>query len=154
MSRKLIFVSGLLACFSLHLLIAEPERNAILHSAYPDHEFVRHMRLQLAQTPLEILASVVNKHQHLSGIGLRLFDAYDEFLGILSDSEKRKHLDKLVAGSEMDDPVYRQMQHVSHSFRDALIERGSPSLQHGGSAPRHAVAAHPQRRGYRAPPAT
>jgi hypothetical protein len=122
MSRKLIFVSGLLACFSLHSLIAEAERDAILNAAYPDHEFVRHMRLQLAQTPLEILASAINRHGHLKPVGFRLFDAYDKFLGILSDNEKRKHLNTLALDSEDGDVVFEQLREVSHSFRDALIE--------------------------------
>lgn len=122
MSRKLIFVSGLLTCFSLHLLMSEPERRSMLSAAYPAHEFVRHMRVQLAQTPLEILASVINKYDHLSAIGLRLFGAYDEFLGVLSDPEKRNHLDQLAPGSEDGDLAFEQLREASHSFRDALLE--------------------------------
>jgi predicted nucleotidyltransferase len=122
MSRKLIFVSGLLTCFSLHLLMSEPERRSMLSTAYPAHEFVRHMRVQLARTPLEILASVINGHDHLSAIGLRLFGAYDEFLAVLGDPEKRNHLDRLVPGSEDGDPAFEQLRDASHSFRDALLE--------------------------------
>ena len=122
MSRKLIFVSGLLACFSLHLITTEPERVALLDSAYPQHEFVRHMRRQLAQTPLEILASVINRYDHLNHVGMALFSAYDEFLGVLGDQEKREHLDKLSPGTEDGDPTFRQLRVASHSFRDALLD--------------------------------
>ena len=60
MSRKLIFVSGLLGCFSGHLLLPEPE-------------FVRHLGRVFAQTPLEIVASVINRQEHLRAIGAQLF---------------------------------------------------------------------------------
>lgn len=85
MSRKLIFVSGLLACFSAHLLLTESERCQILTSTDSTHEFVRHMRNLLSQTPLEILAAVVNRYPRLHPLGLQLFDAYDAFIGALRD---------------------------------------------------------------------
>jgi predicted nucleotidyltransferase len=122
MSRKLIFVTGLLACFSLHLLMSESERKSLLSATYPEHEFVRHMRLQFERAPLETLASVINRHDHLAPLGTRLFDAYDLFLGVLSDKSQRDHLDGLVLGMNAQDELLEKMRHASHGFRDALLE--------------------------------
>jgi predicted nucleotidyltransferase len=121
-SRKLTFVSGLLACFSLHLLLPETERAAILTSRDPAHEFVRYMRNLLSQTPLELVAAVVNRYPHLHGVGERLFQSYDEFLGILCDKEMRKHLNELAPGNENKDTLYQAMRRTSHVFRAALLE--------------------------------
>jgi hypothetical protein len=122
MSRKLIFVSGLLACFSFHLLLPETERAGVVGSAYSSLGFVRWMRDILSQTPLEILASVINRYDHLRELGVVIFQAYDDFLGVLTDTDKRSHLESLSPGHEESDVVYQQIRKDSHRFRDALLE--------------------------------
>jgi hypothetical protein len=122
MSRKLIFVSGLLACFSYHLLISDNEGSALLNSPDASHEFVRHLRRVFAQTPLEIMAAVINRHEHLRPVGAQLFRAYDEFLGALSDETQRKHLDSLAHGDEDTDSLFGQLSRCSRTFRDALLD--------------------------------
>jgi predicted nucleotidyltransferase len=87
MSRKLIFVSGLLACFSGHILLSASELSALIRTPNAPYEFVRHLRRVLAQTPLEIVASVINRYQHLHPVGIRLFSAYEVFLAALRDKE-------------------------------------------------------------------
>jgi predicted nucleotidyltransferase len=122
MSRKLIFVSGLLGCFSVHLLLPDEEKAAVLAADNPSQEFVRHLRHVFAQTPLEILAGVVNRHNHLGPLGKKLFSAYDEFLGALRDPSKRAHLDSLAPGAAEGDPLFQELRARSHEFRDALLE--------------------------------
>jgi predicted nucleotidyltransferase len=122
MSRKLIFVSGLLACFSLHLVIAEEDRKALIGSAYPTQEFVRHMRRQLSLTPLEILAQIIIFHPHLEQVGARLFNSYEQFLGVLADKELRTELEELQPEEEEDSLLLQRLRTVSHEFRDALLE--------------------------------
>lgn len=121
MSRKLIFVSGLLGCFSVHLQLAEAERVALLTTDDPSQEFVRHLRRTFAQTPLEILAAVLNRHSHLGPIGKKLFGA-DKFLGTLRDPAKRARLDSLPPGTAEADPLFQELRAHSHEFRDALLE--------------------------------
>jgi predicted nucleotidyltransferase len=121
MSRKLIFVSGLLACFSYHLLLPEGERRQMLRSLAARHDFVRHLRRVLDQTPLEILAAVINQNAHLRDTGAQLFQAYDEFLGALGDQTKRASLDALRPGDEDGDPLFQELRKCSHRFRDALL---------------------------------
>lgn len=107
MSRKLIFVSGLLACFSGHVLLSAPELSALMRTANAPYEFVRHLRRVFAQTPLEIVASIINRHAHLRPVGAKLFSAYDAFLGVLRDGEKREHLDSLSPEAEDADSIHR-----------------------------------------------
>jgi hypothetical protein len=121
MSRKLIFVSGLLGCFSGHLLLPEPELSTLIQMADAPYEFVRHLRRVFAQTPLKIVASVINRQEHLRAIGAQLFGAYDVFIGVLRDSDKRAHLDRLPPESEDSDMIYQQLRHASHEFRDAIL---------------------------------
>jgi predicted nucleotidyltransferase len=121
MSRKLIFVSGLLACFSGHVLLSAPELSALMRTANAPYEFVRHLRRVFAQTPLEIVASIINRHAHLRPVGAKLFSAYDAFLGVLRDGEKREHLDSLSPEAEDADSIHRELRQASHEFRDAVL---------------------------------
>jgi predicted nucleotidyltransferase len=122
MSRKLIFVSGLLACFSGHVLLTESELSRLIRSPNATYEFVRHLRRVLAQTPLEIVASVINRQDHLRPIGVRLFSAYDVFIGVLRDPEKRVRLDGLSAEAEENDSIHQELRGASHDFRDAVLD--------------------------------
>ena len=122
MSRKLIFVSGLLGCFSVHLQLADAEKAALLTADNPSQEFVRHLRRVFAQTPLEILAAVVNRYHHLGPIGKKLFGAYDKFLGTLRDPSGRARLNSIAPGAAEADPLFQELRAYSHEFRDALLE--------------------------------
>jgi predicted nucleotidyltransferase len=122
MSRKLIFVSGLLACFSGHILLTAPELSALISTTHAPDEFVRHLRHVFAQTPLEIVASIINKHEHLRPIGVRLFSAYDVFIGALRDDQKRARLERLPAEAEDHDSIYQDLRRASHEFRDAVLD--------------------------------
>ena len=121
-SRKLIFVSGLLSCFSHHLLLSKDEGNAILRASDPAHEYLRSLRNLLAHTPLEILASVIKRYPHLWPVGSKLFEAYDDFIAVLSDDTTRRHLNGLRPGTELGDANYIRLRQASHSFRDGLLQ--------------------------------
>jgi hypothetical protein len=75
-----------------------------------------------SRTPLEILATVVLAFEHLRDTGRTLFDAYDGFLGMLSDRGTRDYLEKLPAHPRSGDPVWERARLVSHRFRDGLLE--------------------------------
>jgi hypothetical protein len=97
MSRKLLYVSGLLTCFSCH------ERFASLHSpetypAAPEERAalgVKYLREQFEQTPLEILAAALLRHTHLEPTARKLSESYDRFVGMLADTELRSRLNSL-----------------------------------------------------------
>lgn len=119
MSRKLIFVSGLLTCFSCELGLGNsggfkncnrPEASACVHCL---QRFTR-------RTPLEILASTLCSFEGLDDLAKQLFDSYDGFLGLLAEPETRNRLEKLPPDHYRDDEVYQRARVLTHAFRDGL----------------------------------
>jgi hypothetical protein len=123
MSRKLLYVAGLLNCFYLHMLFKDPEtRRSVFSLEDQRPKAIDILRSEFADPPLDIVAGVFFNQDHMYKIASRLFGAYDEFLGILSDSNLRAHLDKLQADDGDTDEVYQRAREASHRFRDSLLE--------------------------------
>jgi len=85
LSRKLIFISGLLACFSCHLDATDDQKKQI-YPAKAVQPLVEHLRRRLKLTPLESLAATLLKFEELDSSSSKLFTAYDEFVGIWQTS--------------------------------------------------------------------
>jgi predicted nucleotidyltransferase len=122
MSRKMTYVSGLLTCFGCHLKIGDLTGGPDCPEEGAEAECIDCLRGRLKRTPLEILAETLLEFDHLEGTARRLLTAYDGFLGILSDSGKRGHLEKLAEEQYEKDEVFREARRLSHDFRDGLIE--------------------------------
>jgi hypothetical protein len=119
MSRKLIFASGLLLCFSCHL---DPELQTTI-STQKDViklNLVKHIREFVRQSPLEIVARAVQQFSIADGVRRDLFSSYTEFLEILDDKESRQHLKSLRAENSPNDPVFRRIREISSVFEKAL----------------------------------
>ncbi len=125
MSRKLIFAAGLLTCINAHV------RPELVHAA--DDTKDAHWALQeyLARAtnrpPIETLAEAVLAYGFQAQPGGRfnelvgLFTAYDEFLGILNDTEKRELLDKLDRNAARDESLFTEdCRSIGNRFQDAL----------------------------------
>lgn len=128
LSRKLIYASGLLACFSCHLSLSEEEWNRVSASENPQL-LIEHLRTILQKTPLEILATMLMRYESLLGASKRLFDAYDAFLGLMADQQirldgksRREHLDKLDMADLENDPVYAEAREIRRAFGNALTD--------------------------------
>jgi hypothetical protein len=124
MSRKLIFMAGMLACFNCHLDYELEERN---HKYERSNllEVLDSMKMTFDNTPLDIVAETLlkyEKHEKLWPSVTKLFGAYDAFIGLLDDAEKRSRLSKLTPSEMEDDPVYRDARKIRHSFREAIHE--------------------------------
>jgi len=128
MSRKLIFVSGLLTCFSCNL---EEKLQAKISTDEHDIKTVRsknlahlqdHILQYVRQTPLDIVAIAVKEYGIDGAIVGKLFSAYDEFLGLVGNPEKRAWLKNLRAENSRTDSVFREVQNFSSRFSDALDE--------------------------------
>jgi hypothetical protein len=118
-SRKLIFIAGLLACFSFEW---DPPADASEIRA--DRErllpYLRdHIRLHLNQTPLDLLASAALTSSDDS-TSRRVFDAYDQFLGILADPAKRSELESLAIEDTLDSSVWNEAHEASGNFRNGI----------------------------------
>ena len=122
MSRKLLYVSGLLTCYSCHLKLASRPSLFPCDAGSGTAECVGCLRDWMRQTPLEILASVLLHFNHLDDVGCKLFDAYNEFLGMLADQEARDLLEKLPPRPDPADLVWGRARLITHSFRDGLLE--------------------------------
>jgi hypothetical protein len=122
MSRKLLYVSGLLACFRCHLDFGDQQRAYIFDDAGARLEVVDLVYLIFRDTPLDIIATFALEHRHLDDTSARLFGAYDEFMGILRDPEQREHLTKLPEASADSDERYQRARGLSHQFREAVLD--------------------------------
>ena len=119
MSRKLIFVSGMLTCFGFELY--GRDRRWIRDDGKIDTpELVRFLRERIRVRPLESLAEALLRPGIRPETGALLFDSYDAFLGILADEEKRDHLKKLPLDALGADPVFADVRKLGRKFQDGL----------------------------------
>jgi predicted nucleotidyltransferase len=122
MSRKLIYVSGLLACFRCHLDYTPEDRGRIFCDPNRRQEVIEHLEGIFRLTPLEIVANELLRYPHLDGAAKKILNSYDEFVGILSDAEARTHLEQLTEADADADDIYQRARGLSHMFRDGLLE--------------------------------
>jgi predicted nucleotidyltransferase len=122
MSRKLIYVSGLLACYRCHLDFDDKERSEIYGDPSRQKEIIEHLESIFRSTPLDIVANVLLRYPHLEGAARKIFGSYDEFVGILSDPEKRDRLEKLPDSDAGTDITYQRARTLSHDYRNGLVE--------------------------------
>jgi predicted nucleotidyltransferase len=121
MSRKLIYVSGLLTCFDCELGFSNGQ--PIVKVARPGEglECLSSVRQRL-HTPLETLAGALLSFDHLKETAHKLLRAYDGFLGILADESSRERLESLEAGQYESDALFERGRSLSHDFRDSVLE--------------------------------
>jgi len=119
MSRKLIFASGLLVCFSATL---DTDLNGQI-STDKDAiklKLVNHIRDRVRMTPLEILAKSIELYGVPDTTGKQLFGAYAEFLDLLNDQESRNALKGLHASDSRTNATFRRVRDMSRVFENAL----------------------------------
>jgi hypothetical protein len=121
-SRKLIFASGLLTCFSCKL---DPNLQSKISTENRDINLAHlenHVWEYVQQTPLDIVALSIEKNGITRDVAVELFSAYDRFLEIMSDPRKRERLKKLRAEQSRTDAVFIEVTVVSDQFARALHE--------------------------------
>jgi len=117
-SRKLLFLWGLLACFSGDLF-APPDLYDVENE---DEYFSRLAELIRAQTdvpPLELLARAVLQSEDDS-VADAIFSSYDRFLKVLSDPDARMKLEAVHFDDALDDSTYAGLRDASHTFREGV----------------------------------
>lgn len=115
MSRKLIFVSGLLMCISWALREIDGEDENFLVQ-----RLVSHLQEWTQRTPLDSLAAMVERHA--PSLASDVFDNYDAFLAILDDEEKRKLLERLGPEEAYSDGTFLEARRIATSFDRALTD--------------------------------
>jgi hypothetical protein len=121
MSRKLIYVSGLLNCFTCYVDMNPGERQNLFSHSDADRRFLDHFRRRLARAPHETLVGAFLRRPELRDVAVTIFSAYDEFLSALSDDSVRRHLEELLPEQEETDKTYGRLRTVTRNFRDGLL---------------------------------
>lgn len=122
MSRKLIFVSGLLTCFSCLHDPSPSLKTLSVGTDQPIEPLVNHLKRYVNSTPLEIVAHSLFVYGISDNTCKKLFDSYDLFIDKLNDPEVRVHLTKLKSSEAESSKVFQTLRMVSHDFQDALAE--------------------------------
>jgi predicted nucleotidyltransferase len=118
LSRKLIFASGLLTCFSCFLQPPQTTQDLFngLNSLEP---LVAHLLRSVSRTPLEIVADALDRYAS-DNTARQMMGAYDEFLEMLNDGEKRARLKELKSREANTDPVFKEVKRISAAFQGGL----------------------------------
>jgi len=116
-SRKMTYAAGLLACFSCDL---ENVLNGAGTDEAPEQVIITHLVDLFTLPPLDILTRVAARREALAPPTARLLHAYDAFLGLLSDPEKRDRLRELKPAESNDDPLYQEAREIGHRFQAGL----------------------------------
>lgn len=119
MSRKLIFVSGMLTCFGFELFGAG-QSWVDEHGGMATPRLVDFLLKRIRVRPMEALAEALLRPAVSAETGKMLFDTYDAFLGMLSDREKRDHLKKLPLEALGTDKVFKEAGRMGHQFQTGL----------------------------------
>lgn len=129
MSRKLLFASGLLACFACEMRLAPAENQEELCSSEKLQECVECLRKFLELTPLDIIALYLthfcgmdNHNPLVKQTANRVLGTYNEFLGVLDDPSRRNHLDNLEPDEVDSDVLFQEVRDLSPEFNKGIID--------------------------------
>jgi len=119
-SRKLLFASGMLTCFSLQLFgSGEPWSSGEGERVDPVRTR-RFLRDRIRLTPLEHMAEALLRPKISAETAGMVMDNYDAFLGIVADEEKRKHLVNLPVEALGEDALFKEASRLTYTFQDGL----------------------------------
>jgi hypothetical protein len=120
-SRKLMFASGLLACFW-----CDPEISRNLEQEPHLQTLIAQLDEFLSWTPLERLALFFFTHldgkesDFLKVTAMEVFGAYDDFLKLLNVQRNRKRLEQLTKDKEESDAIFKKARLIRKRFREAI----------------------------------
>lgn len=118
LSRKLIYASGLVSCFSLaseswveDSNVGQEERKL---------RGIERLAAVASQTPLDRLAGAFAASAVSDELVRQTFDSYDSFLGILSDGSKRTRLGELDSDAADADDAWAEVRDLGLKFQEGL----------------------------------
>lgn len=123
LSRKLIFLSGLLACFSPVLDLDDDAVAAVFGSTDDGpHRLTRHLLAVIEEPPLEVLAGALLRHGGDDAAASALLDAYEAFLALISDETSRDELSALRYEEFDDSPAFSRGRRIAADFQRAVSQ--------------------------------
>jgi predicted nucleotidyltransferase len=122
MSRKLLFVSGLLACLRCALESHGPASDECARCSQDHLGCVDCLQRFLENPPLDIVAHIALRLEEASAgrtveAAKKVVDAYDRYLALLSDQTQREQLEALTT---FDGPAFGEARKISHAFGAGL----------------------------------
>ena len=118
LSRKLIYASGLLFCFSCAL---DPSIGSLdMKNPSRVQIVIEHLWKMSGHAPLDVLAETFLGQDRLGEVARKVFGAYDEFLGLLDEPDKRAHLAGLSHDDAANDLIYERVRELGHEFQGGL----------------------------------
>jgi predicted nucleotidyltransferase len=121
MSRKLIYASGLLTCYSCKMSeTLNKELEGCTTNDQRNRLVVNHLASLMHQSPIDNFANFALNHSQLQSPVKLILDSYDKFIQLLEDAKTRHHLEKLSPQDADVDETYREARGISHSFQSGL----------------------------------
>lgn len=122
MSRKLIYVSGLLTCFAPNL---HAQRDDLLDvEGRPDGAKIAEVLFQSTRLrPLDNLANTCLLPSVRPETALALFDNYDEFLGELASAECREELKRCKLDELGTSEAFRRLSRIASRFQEEGVHK-------------------------------
>ncbi len=109
MSRKLLFVKGMLMCFLCHRDFIESEEGDLLNLCKGFAE----------QSAIDLLCHALIKFDAIE-LSQKIIGSYDHFLATLDDEYKRNKLKNLSFGDSNE--LFDEMRECTQKFRDGIIK--------------------------------
>ncbi len=119
MSRKLIFVSGLLTFFSCYLNPSPGIKEVLQGSLDSKNALVNHLVKYVKMTPLEVLAEALSNHAS-EEVAKCIMNSYDKFIEKLTCSKTRDHLENLDISKADKDNTFDEICEISREFQKGL----------------------------------
>jgi predicted nucleotidyltransferase len=122
LSRKLIFTAGLAMCMSCELRPPVSLTGAKFDQPADFYAELENYLVAFSnKPPLEVVAEFV-RHFQAFDAGRSIFDAYDQFLTIIGNAEKRTQLEQLEVEDAAADHVFQEARAVGTAFQDGLTK--------------------------------
>lgn len=106
LSRKALFAGGLLPVLECY--------------RYASDDMASYLGERMSVPPLDRIADVFVDHQALDA-GVRSLSAYDEFLAILGDNNKRRQLTVLGVDAGAESPLFARVAELGREFEGGLL---------------------------------
>jgi hypothetical protein len=122
MSRKLMFMAGVIMCFDCELKHREIFEKALFAGASNAHSLIQLLLTEYVdQTPLDVCARAFLDFGKLD-TARDFFDAYDEFLSKLANKEIRDQLKALNYETAAENQEFQSLRTTSHKFQEAALK--------------------------------
>ncbi len=106
LSRKSLFAGGLLPVLECYRYVSD--------------EMAGYLVDRMSVRPLDRIADVFVDHRALDA-GVRSLSAYDEFLAILDDGDKRRQLTELSVDAAAESPLFTRVAELGREFEGGLL---------------------------------